>query len=209
MVNELEPTFTTQTSTSMPSVVYCSDRSNDMSARRTTTGPMERACSPRLCRKRSRASCAYSRYITLLMCPSWSLSPQRSCSRTRNGSIIACSVPGQFAVGDAVRARGVHTEPLGLVGLIALEVALDPVPLPLGDVALPREDVGAGAVQEPAVVRDHHGAAREALQRVLQRAEGLHVQVVGRLVEQDQVAALFEGQRQVQPVALAAGEHAR
>jgi hypothetical protein len=39
--------------------------------------------------------------------------------------------------------------------------------------------------------------------------ERLDVQVVGRLVEQQQVAALLQRQRQVQPVALAAGEHAR
>ena len=39
-------------------------------------------------------------------------------------------------------------------------------------------------------------------------AEGLDVEVVGRLVEQQQVAALLEGERQVEAVALAAGEHA-
>ena len=39
-------------------------------------------------------------------------------------------------------------------------------------------------------------------------AQGLDVQVVGRLVQQEQVAALLQGQRQVHPVALAAGQHA-
>ena len=64
------------------------------------------------------------------------------------------------------------------------------------------------AVQEPTVVADDHGAARELDQRVLQRFERLDVQIVGGLVEQQQVAALLQGQRQVQAVALTAGEHA-
>src|SRR5699024_11165485 len=63
------------------------------------------------------------------------------------------SVPGEPAVRDPVRAGRLRPEPLDLVGLVALEVALVPVPLALGDIALPREDVGTGAVEEPAVVR--------------------------------------------------------
>ncbi len=55
---------------------------------------------------------------------------------------------------------------------------------------------------------DHDGAAGEVQQRVLQRAEGLDVEVVGRLVEQQQVAALLEGQREVEPVALTTGQDA-
>ena len=78
---------------------------------------------------------------------------------------------------------------------------------PIG-VALPGQDVRRDPVEEPAVVADHHGAARELQQRVLQRAERLDVEVVGGLVEQQQVAALLEGQRQVEPVPLAAGQHA-
>lgn len=56
---------------------------------------------------------------------------------------------------------------------------------------------------------DHDGAAGELQQGVLQRAEGLDVQVVGGLVEQQQVAALLEGEREVQAVALATGQDAR
>jgi hypothetical protein len=57
-------------------------------------------------------------------------------------------------------------------------------------------------------VADDDGAPGEVEQRVLQRAEGLDVEVVGRLVEQQQVAALLEGQGQVEAVALTTGEHA-
>jgi hypothetical protein len=45
------------------------------------------------------------------------------------------------------------------------------------------EDVGGGAVEEEAVVADDHGAAGEILQRLFQGAEGLDVEIVGRLVE--------------------------
>ena len=54
---------------------------------------------------------------------------------------------------------------------------------------------------------DDHGAARELEQGILQRSECFDVEVVGRLVEQDQVAALFQRQCQVQPVALTTGQH--
>src|SRR4051812_2166061 len=125
-------------------------------------------------------------------------------------AMLPGSVPSQLAVGDPVRPRGLGAETAELVLLVALEVALEPVPL--GRVlvrALPGQDVGRHAVQEPPVVRDHDGATGELLQRVLHRTEGLDVQVVRRFVQQDQVAALLEGHRQVQPVALATGEHAR
>ena len=73
-------------------------------------------------------------------------------------------------------------------------------------VALEGQDVGGDAIQEPAIVADHHRAAGEVEQRVLQRAQRVHVQVVGRLVQQQQVAAAAQQLGQVQPVALAAGE---
>ena len=55
---------------------------------------------------------------------------------------------------------------------------------------------------------DHHSAAREFEQRVFEGFQGLDVQIVGGLVEQQQVAALLQGQCQVQTVALTTGEHA-
>jgi hypothetical protein len=48
-------------------------------------------------------------------------------------------------------------------------------------------------------VGDDHRATRELEERVLEAAEGFDVQVVGRFVEQQQVAALLEGEREVQP----------
>src|SRR5258706_6906301 len=110
------------------------------------------------------------------------------------------SASGQLAVGDAVRPRSLGAQPVDLVLLVRLEVALEPEP---ARTALPGQDVGRDTVKEPAVVAGDHRAARELKQRILQRREGLDVQVVGRLVEQEQVAALLEGERQVHPVPLA------
>ena len=73
-------------------------------------------------------------------------------------------------------------------------------------VAFEGEDVGGDAVEEPAIVRDHDGAAGELQQRVLERAQRVDVEVVGRLVQQQQVAAGAQQLRQVDAVALAARE---
>ena len=54
--------------------------------------------------------------------------------------------------------------------------------------------------------RDHQHAAGELEQRLFQRAQRFHVEVVGRLVEQQHVAALEQRLGQVQAAALAARE---
>src|SRR5437016_609000 len=79
------------------------------------------------------------------------------------------SAAGQLAMCDAVRTRGLRSQPLHLILFVALEVAFEPKPagrILVG--ALPGEDVRGDAVQEPAVVRDHHGAAGELFEGVLQ-----------------------------------------
>jgi hypothetical protein len=57
-------------------------------------------------------------------------------------------------------------------------------------------------------VGDDDGAAREILERFLDRPDRVDVEVVRGLVEQDEVGARLEEARQVHPVALAAGENA-
>src|SRR5262245_65706556 len=89
--------------------------------------------------------------------------------------------------------------------LVCLEVALEP-----GDlrITLEGQHVRRDAVQEPAVVRDDHRAAREREQRLLERAQGVDVEVVRRLVEEEQIAAPAQQLRQVHAVALAARQRA-
>src|SRR5581483_11023092 len=73
-------------------------------------------------------------------------------------------------------------------------------------VPLEGEDVGRDAVEEPAVVRDHDGAAGELEQRLLERAQRVDVEVVRRLVEEQDVPARAQELRQVDAVPLAARE---
>ena len=56
-------------------------------------------------------------------------------------------------------------------------------------------------------MRGDDGAAGELEQRILKGAEGLDIEVVRRLIEQQQVAAHLQGERKVEPVALSTGEH--
>ena len=88
-----------------------------------------------------------------------------------------------------------------LVVLVLAEVALEPAHLA---VVLERQHVGGDAVEEPAVVADHDRAAGERLEPGLERAQRVDVEVVGRLVEQQHVAARLEHLGEVDPIALAA-----
>src|SRR5882724_5527616 len=99
-----------------------------------------------------------------------------------------------------MRPVGLGAELLAAEALVRLEVPLEPPDL---RVALEREYVSGDPVEEPAVVRDDDGAAREREQRLLERAQRVHVEVVGRLVEQQQVAALAQKLGEVEPVAFA------
>ncbi len=76
-------------------------------------------------------------------------------------------------------------------------------------VAFEGKDVRRDAVEEPAVVRDHDGAAGEVEQRLFERTQGVDVEVVGRLVEQQHVAAALQELCEVHAVALTAGELCR
>ena len=66
--------------------------------------------------------------------------------------------------------------------------------------------MGGDAIQEPAVVRDDEHAPGEFQEGVLERPQRFHVEVVGRLVEQQDVASVEHRLREVHPAALAAGE---
>ena len=102
-------------------------------------------------------------------------------------------------------------EAVGLIGRGALPpaeilairgiIAVDP---PGAPVLLEGQDMGGHPVEEPSVVADDHGAPGEALQGVLQGPERVDVQVVRRLVQEQDVSSLGHGPGQVDPVPLAA-----
>src|SRR5262245_45884615 len=122
-----------------------------------------------------------------------------------NGAQGAASRSGadERLVLDAVRLERVGAagllDPVGVLGPRALE------PRDLA-VALEGEDVRGDAVEEPAVVADHDRAAGEVEQRLLERAQRVDVEVVRRLVQQENVAAGTEQLREMDAVALAARE---
>lgn len=90
----------------------------------------------------------------------------------------------QLAV-NTMRLGCVLAQALDAIGLIGLEVALEPIPVARILVgALPRQNVRGDAVKEHAVVANDHRAARELEQRRLERGQRLDVEVVGGLVEE-------------------------
>ncbi len=104
-----------------------------------------------------------------------------------------------------MRLIGRGAEPALAIRLVVLVVALEPDGL---RVAFERQDVRGDAIEEPAVVADHDGAAGEVQQRLFERAQRVDVEVVGRLVEQQQVAAGAQQLGEMHAVALAARERA-
>ena len=58
--------------------------------------------------------------------------------------------------------------------------------------------MGTDAVEEPAVVADDYGAAGKVLQAFLQGAHGVHVNIVGGLVQKQYVGLTLQRQCQVQ-----------
>ncbi len=100
-----------------------------------------------------------------------------------------------------LRLQRIIPKPPLLILLIILKVPLEPLDMGL---AFEGQDVCADAVEEEAVVADDDGAAGEVDEGVLQSAEGFDVEVVGGLVEQEDIAAGPQEPGHVDAVALAA-----
>ena len=128
----------------------------------------------------------------------------RRASRRRRspGALRTRLLAHERLVAQPVRA-GVLAQRLAAPALVLLERALEPAHV---RVALEHQQVRRDAVEEPAVMADDHRAAGEALERVLERAQRVDVEVVRGLVEQQQVGAAAQQLGEVQAVALAARE---
>mmetsp|Transcript_9665 Transcript_9665/g.39370 ORF Transcript_9665/g.39370 Transcript_9665/m.39370 type:complete len:205 (-) Transcript_9665:497-1111(-) len=72
--------------------------------------------------------------------------------------------------------------------------------------AVQLEDPAGHVIEEVAVVRDRHHGAREAVEVVLQPGHRLCIEVVGRLVQQQQVWLRNQRLAQRHPARLASGE---
>ena len=84
---------------------------------------------------------------------------------------------------------GIGAEAAFLIGFVVLKIALEPDHLAI---ALEGEHVGGDAIEEPAIMADDHGAAGEIEERVFKGAKRIHVKVIGRLVEEEDVGALLQ-----------------
>src|SRR4029450_10342606 len=83
-------------------------------------------------------------------------------------------------VARAVRARPLFAQPFDLVVLVFAVISFEEHPLRL---VLGSEDMRCDAIEKPAVVRDHHDAARELEKCLLERPQRLDIEVVRRLVQ--------------------------
>src|SRR5450631_1268868 len=102
--------------------------------------------------------------------------------------------PGQWFVADSMRLCGIFAFTLLVILDVFLIVAFEPEDL---RVALEGEDMSCDAVKEPAIVRDDDRATRERDQRIFERAQRFDIEVIGRLVEQQDVAAGLQYLRQM------------
>ena len=100
-----------------------------------------------------------------------------------------------------MRTGGFFTQTTDFVLFIGFEVAFEPFNMA---VAFERKDVRRQTIEEETVVRDNHGATGEAFQRLFKRGQRFGIKIVGRFVEQEDVATLLQHLRHMHAVAFTA-----
>ena len=106
-------------------------------------------------------------------------------------------VTGELAV-NAMRTSSLQPKSFNTISLVSLKVTLKPEPLAwVLVVALPRKDVRSNAVQEPTVVAGYHRASWEALKCILKAFQRLNIEVIGRVVHNQEVSPLLKRKRKV------------
>jgi hypothetical protein len=95
----------------------------------------------------------------------------------------------QFLILDPMRIIRITAQAVVTVGFIILIVAFKPDHLAI---AFESQNVRRDPIQKPAVVRNDHRAAGESQQRFFKRAQRFDIEIVGRLVQQQYVAAAFQ-----------------
>src|SRR4026207_2199851 len=94
-----------------------------------------------------------------------------------------------------------RSETLFLISLVIRVVAFKPKHFA---VAFKRENVRRDPVEKPAVVRDYYRTSGEIFKRFLKCAQGVYVEIVRRLIEQQNVRAFLQHLREVHAIAFAA-----
>src|SRR5690348_6721027 len=116
---------------------------------------------------------------------------------------VSRSGPREAFVLDTVGLVRIDAEAPLLVRLVILVVALEPFDMAF---AFEGEHVRRHAIQKPAIMADDHGAAGKILERRFEGPERLDVEIVGRLVEEDEIGAGLQHLGEMHAVSLAAGE---
>src|SRR5262245_30683724 len=99
------------------------------------------------------------------------------------------ALPCQFAVLDAMRSIGFGTEPSVAIRLIVLIITLEP---DHPAIAFECEHVSSDAIEEPPVVADDYRTAGVIEKRLFERAQGVDIEIVGGLVEQQQIRSALQ-----------------
>ena len=75
-------------------------------------------------------------------------------------------------------------------------------------IAFEGENMRRNSIQEPAIVRDHDGGTRKFKQRFFERPQRLDIEIIGGLIEQQEIAACAQHLGEMHPIAFAAGQQA-
>src|SRR5580658_174337 len=106
----------------------------------------------------------------------------------------------QRLVFDTMRLIRLGAKAAMAVGFVIGVVALEPHDLA---VALEGDHMRGDAVEEPAVMGDDDGASGKLEERLFERAQRIDIEIVGRLVQQDDIGGALQHLRQMHAVALA------
>ena len=68
------------------------------------------------------------------------------------------------------------------------------------------QNMGGDAIEEPPVMADHHHGARKVFEGLLQRPQGIHIQVICGLVQKKDVRSFLEHSCEVDAVSLSPGK---
>ena len=109
----------------------------------------------------------------------------------------------QALVLDPVRPIGFDAQTL-----LPVRFVLRVVPVVPGHLALSfkGKHMRGDPVKEPAVVGDHHRTAGKVHKSLFQRAQGVHIEIIRRLIQQQDVGTFLQHLCQMHTVAFAAGE---
>ena len=107
----------------------------------------------------------------------------------------------QVPVLDPMRLPGRCTQTSAAVGFIVGIISLEPYD---ATVAFESENMCGDSVQKPSVVADDDGASGKILERFLEGAQRVHIEVISRLVEKQNVGSMLQHLRKVYAIPLAA-----